>query len=105
MQQQRSNHLATIDSLSFPEYLQVLGLQPIAIRPGESDYKSPLGKDDRSILTVYHDSNRFEDKGTRLRGTLSDFVGHLFGSSPDEICADVVRHRLYLVKTKIAALP
>jgi hypothetical protein len=38
-------------------------------------------------------------------GTLADIVCRLYGCTPEELCADIVRYSLYLVKTKIAARP
>jgi hypothetical protein len=105
MQHHFSKSLESINNLSLVEYLEVLGIEPIAVRAGQSEYRSPFDEDSRSTMTVYHDSNRFQDFGSGLSGTLSDFVCHLFGSSPEEVSADVVRHRLYLVKTKVAAQP
>jgi hypothetical protein len=103
MQQQLSKDLASINNFNFVEYLHILGIDPIAIRPGESDYKSPFSGNGQDIMTVNHATNRFEDVHNELSGTLADFVCRMFGCSPEELCADVVRYWLYLVKTKIAA--
>jgi len=92
-----------IDNLNLVEYLHVLGIDPIATRPNESDYRSPFDDNSHAIMTVFHDSNRFEDIGSGLQGTLIDFACHLFGCSPEELCGDVARYRLYLVGKHTAA--
>jgi hypothetical protein len=97
------NH-TPIDTLSLVQYLQVLGIDAIATRPGETDYRSPFDDNSHSIMTVFHDSNRFEDIESGLKGTLCDFACHLFGCSPEELCGDVVRYRLYMVGKHAGAL-
>jgi hypothetical protein len=95
----------SINDLSLVQYLHVLGIDPIATRPGETDYRSPFDDDSHSIITVFHDSNRFEDIGSGLTGTLSDFACHLFGCSPEELYGDVARYWLYAVDKQTATLP
>jgi hypothetical protein len=97
MEQNLNKGRPSIDNLNLVEYLHVLGIDPIATRPNETDYRSPFDDDSRAIMTVYHDSNRFVDIGSGLEGTLTEFACHLFGCSPEELCEDVVRYRLYMV--------
>jgi hypothetical protein len=103
MEQNLNKGCTSIDNLNLVEYLHVLGIDPIATRPNETDYRSPFDDNSHSIMTVYRDSNRFEDIGSGLQGTLSDFACHLFGCSPEELCGDVARYRLYLVGKHTAA--
>jgi hypothetical protein len=86
-------------------YYSFLGRDHIATRPGEMDYRSPFDDDARAIMTVYQDSNSFEDIGSGLKGSLCDFACHLFGCSPEELCSDIARYRLYAVGKHEAALP
>jgi hypothetical protein len=104
MEQNLNKGCTSIDNLNLVEYLHVLGIDPIATRPNETDYRSPFDDESHAIMTVYHDSNRFEDIGSGLKGTLSDFACHLFGCSPEELSGDVARYRLYLVGKHAAAL-
>jgi hypothetical protein len=103
MEQILNKGCTSIDNLNLVEYLQVLGIDPIATRPNETDFRSPFDDDSRAIMTVYHDSNCFENIGSGLTGSLSDFACHLFGCSPEELCGDVARYRLYLVSKHMAA--
>jgi hypothetical protein len=98
-----SKDLTSINNLSLVQYLHVLGIDPIATRPNETDYRSPFDDNSHAIMTVYHDSNRFEDIGSGLKGTLSDFACHLFGCNLEELSGDVARYRLYLVSKHTAA--
>lgn len=82
----------------------MLGIDHIATRPNETDNRSPFDDDSHAIMTVYHDSSRFEDIGSGLTGSLSDFACHLFGCSPEELWGDVVRYRLYMVDKHAGAL-
>jgi hypothetical protein len=93
-----------INDISLVQYLHELGIEPIATRPGELDYRSPFSDDSPAIMTVYQDSNRFEDFGSGLKGSLCDFACHLFGCSPEELCSDIARYRLYAVGKHTAAL-
>lgn len=104
MEKSISNGHMPINDLSLVNYLHVLGIDPIATRPGETDYRSPFDDNSHAIMTVYHDSNRFEDIGSGLKGTLCDFACHLFGCSPEELCDDVARYRLYMVGKHAGAL-
>jgi hypothetical protein len=97
MEQNLNKGRTSIDNLNLVEYLHVLGIDPIATRPNETDYRSPFDDNSHSIMTVYRDSNRFVDIGSGLEGTLTEFACHLFGCSPEELCEDVVRYRLYMV--------
>jgi hypothetical protein len=103
--EKKSNNNTAINDLSLVKYLHELGIEPIATRPGELDYRSPFEDDARAIMTVYQDSNSFEDIGSGLEGSLCDFACHLFGCSPEELCSDIARYRLYAVGKHEAALP
>jgi hypothetical protein len=104
MEKYISKDLTSINNLSLVQYLHVLGIDPIATRPNETDYRSPFDDNSHAITTVFHDSNRFEDVGSGLMGTLTDFACHLFGCSPEELSGDIARYRLYLVGKHTAAL-
>jgi hypothetical protein len=103
MQKQLQSDLKSINNRCFVEYLHLLGIDPIAIRPKETDYRSPFGNDRCAVLTVNHVSNCYTDKHNHLSGTLADFICRMFGCNHEELCADVVRYWLYLVKKKVAA--
>ncbi|HXD77942.1 MAG TPA: hypothetical protein VN616_09040 [Puia sp.] len=103
MKKKRKDHMA-INDPSLVQYLHELGIEPIAKRPGEIDYRSPFNDDPSAIMTVYQDSNSFEDIGSGLKGSLCDFACHLFGCSPEELCGDIARLRLYAVGKHAAAL-
>lgn len=103
MEKKRNDHTA-INDLSLVQYLHELGIEPVVTRPGELDYRSPFTEDSSAIMTVYHDSNSFEDIGSGLKGSLCDFACHLFGCSPEELCGDIARYRLYAVGRHSAAL-
>jgi hypothetical protein len=92
-----------LDDLSLVQYLHELGIDPIATRPGELDYRSPFTDDPRAIMTVYQNSNRFEDIGSGLKGSLCDFACHLFGCGPEELSGNIALYRLYAVGKHTAA--
>jgi hypothetical protein len=102
--EKKSNGQTAINDLSLVQYLHELGIEPIATRTGELDYRSPFSHDSPAIMTVYQDSNSFEDIGSGLKGSLCEFVCHLFGCSPEELCSDIARYRLYAVGRHTAAL-
>ena len=104
MEKNISKDLRSIDNLSLVQYLHVLGIDPVATRPNETDYRSPFDDNSHAIMTVFHESNRFEDVGSGLTGTLTDFACHLFGCSSEELHGDIARYRLYLVGKHAATL-
>ena len=76
MEARLAQQVIEINRLSMTRYIESMGYEPIAQRPGSTDYV--LVHEEPFTVTIDHATNRFTDNETDAEGSLVDLIRRLY---------------------------
>jgi len=88
------HEIKKLNELNLVSYFRILGFKPVAEHEGATDYAVLLDNTDPTILTIDHQTNRFQDKIHNRGGTLVDFACLLFECTSVELCSNIMPYKI-----------
>lgn len=83
--------VSALNKIPIIDYLDAQGVQPVAARRGESEYRLRIGSA-KTTIVVDHYANRFLDEDHRREGGLADLVCMLYVAQHSDLCADPIMY-------------